>query len=117
MNDKRTAALAHLAATGIWRSNYEPPLLRLLWSLSLDVPPPHFAPFWANAIVTGGIFGAGCTAIMWFAVWSHQSMPFAAGATIGAGAGALFGVTMAAYYEYGKRKHRLPAWNTLATSP
>jgi len=116
MNAKRTAALAHLAATGIWRSNYEPPLLRLLWSLNLDVPPPHFAPFWANAIVTGGIFGAGWTAIMWFAVWSHQSMPFAAGATIGTGAGALFGVTMAAYYEYGKRKHHLPAWNTLATS-
>lgn len=116
MNDQRNAALKHLAATGIWRSNYEPPLLRLLWSLNVNVPPPHFAPFWANAIVTGVVFAAGWTTLMWFAIWSRQSMPFTAGAMIGAGAGLLFGVTMAAYYEYGKRKHHLPSWNTLASA-
>ena len=35
---KREAALKLLASTGMWRSSYVPPLLRLLWRLGLDVP-------------------------------------------------------------------------------
>jgi hypothetical protein len=114
MHPQREAALERLAATGIWRSNYEPPLLRMLWRLNIDVRPPHFAPFWANALVTGLFFGTLWSALMWFTLWSRQSVPLPVAAFLGLGAGVLFGLTMAAYYEFGRRKHQLPAWEALA---
>jgi len=95
------------------RSNYEPPLLRLMWRLGLNVPPPHFASFWVNASTYGIFFGITWGAIMWFMQWSGQGMTLTAGGMAAATAGALFGVTMAIYYAYGKRKYKLPSWNDL----
>src|SRR5512146_344634 len=56
MNAKRATALRLLAATGMWRSNYEPPLVRLLWRCGVDVPPPHFMSFRNNAVIFGTAF-------------------------------------------------------------
>jgi len=47
---QREQALAILARTGIWPSNYAPPALHLLWRLGLAIPPPHFARFWPTAL-------------------------------------------------------------------
>jgi hypothetical protein len=55
-NARRTAALNLLAATGMWRSNYAPPALRLLWRLGVDAPPPHFRTFSGNALLMGSLF-------------------------------------------------------------
>jgi hypothetical protein len=74
-NQRREAGLKALASTGMYRSNYEPPLLRLLWCLGLNARPPHFAPFWVNALVSGGVFGVAWGALMWFIFyWSRQGM-------------------------------------------
>ena len=53
---KLDAALALLASTGIYRSNYAPPLYRFLWWLGVKVPPPHFRSFAANFAITGSYF-------------------------------------------------------------
>jgi hypothetical protein len=61
-NPKREAAIKILASTGIWRSSYAPPLLRLLWRLGFDAPPPHFVSFSAIALFSGSYFAItlGC---------------------------------------------------------
>lgn len=99
--------------TGFLRSNYAPPLLRGLWRLGLEVPPPHFASFFPVAAVTAVFFGVPWGAFMWFLVWSPQAMSGVL-AIVGASlAGISFGIAMAAYYAHGRRKHKLPDWSSL----
>ncbi|MFZ6755548.1 DUF6404 family protein, partial [Undibacterium sp. Dicai25W] len=45
---KRGAALKLLESIGISRSNYAPPLVRLLWRVGIDIPPPHFGGIFTN---------------------------------------------------------------------
>lgn len=109
-NRRREAAIKALASTGMWRSNYLPPMLRLMWRLGLDVPPPHFASFWVNAIVTGSWYGIALGVTMWLVNWvgyRTSAAEILIAATI---AGVFFGAWMAVYYAYGRRKYRLPSW-------
>ena len=109
---KLKAALELLATTGIWRSNYSPPLFRLLWLCGVRVPPPHFRSFVANTTTLGSFFGIAWGMAMWLLVWRGEDrgeVILAASAL----AGLLFGLCMAAYYQHGQRKHALPDWETL----
>ena len=117
ISSKRTHALQLLEATGIWRSNYKPPVVRLLWYLGLDVPPPHFASFASNACLTGCFFGVVWGLVMWLFVWPTYSISATAAAEAALLAGLFFGLAMASYYAYGKYKHELPSWQELGTSP
>ena len=110
IENKRQAALAMLQKTGIMRSNYAPPYLRLLWRCGFDVAPPHFAPFWQNALATGLFYAIGWGVFMYIFTWSKSNM--SAGSMLSASliAGALFGLALASYYAHGKRKHGLPSW-------
>lgn len=110
---RRTRALQLLRQTGILRSNYEPPLLRLLWRLGINAPPPHFAGFLPTALATGLSFGLFWSVSMWLLVWPELSRSLSSLALVSACAGVLFGLTMASYYAYGRRKHRLPRWKDL----
>jgi len=110
---RREVALALLQKTGIWRSNYKPPILRLLWRIGFDAPPPHFASFFANFILSGVSFGTIWGFVMWFALWSPQGMPFSRAAFAAFLAGLYFGLVMAVYYRYSARKHSLPKWSDI----
>lgn len=117
---RKSAALAALAATAIWESNYAPPIYQLLWALGAKLPPPHFNGFVANMLITGvffgTIFGAIMTAGAVFLVrgiaptWPALAVWFAA---IASSAGFLFGLAMAGYYALSARAHRLPRWRAL----
>lgn len=107
---KRQAALKLLEKTGIMRSNYAPPYLRLLWRMGFDVAPPHFSPFWQNALFTGVFYSVGWGLLMYFFVWSKVVIPPLLMLNSSLIAGFLFGLTLACYYAYGKRKHGLPSW-------
>jgi len=109
-DEKRAAALALLATTGIWRSNYAPPLLRLLWKLGIDVPPPHFVGFTWNFIVSALFFGVAWGLVMWAVLWSRASMTLGTMVGTSALAGMLFGLCMASYYRFGARRHKIPLW-------
>lgn len=106
-------ALARLAATGIMKSNYAPPLFRILWKMGVYLRPPHFANFISNFLLTGTWFGFAWGMFMWLFVWSGAGKSsFAAAATALVG-GVLFGLCMAAYYRYGARKYKLPEWSQI----
>src|SRR5439155_21462050 len=113
---KLTAALGLLATTGIWRSNYAPPLHRLLWKLGAKIPPPHFLSFTANFVSAGVWFGVVWGLLMWFTVWLHQGMSPYAAFDAALLAGVLFGLCMAAYYRYGARKYGIPLWKDFQVS-
>jgi hypothetical protein len=106
-------ALAHLAGTGIMKSNYAPPLFRILWRMGIFVRPPHFASFSSNFLLAGAWFGVVWGAIMWFFVWPGAGKPPVFAAITALVAGALFGLSMALYYRYGARKHQLPGWSQI----
>ena len=112
-NARRQAALDLLSRTGIWPSNYAPPALHMLWALGLNIPPPHFASFAGSALFTGGVFGVIYGLLMWSVQWSPHGMSVSMAVTLSAVAGILFGLCMASYYAYGRRKHNLPAWDQL----
>jgi len=111
-NARRAAALNLLAATGMRRSNYAPPGVRLLWFLGVDAPPPHFASFPAAALVTGSVFGVMfglAEKLLRRFTFTSRAMSLPEIATIAL----TVGVVMASYYAYGRRKHRLPSWRDL----
>lgn len=107
---KRQAALKLLEKTGIMRSNYAPPYLRLIWRMGFDVAPPHFAQFWQNALFSGSFYTVGWGLLMYFFVWSKVTISPILMLNSSIIAGFLFGLTLACYYAYGKRKHGLPSW-------
>lgn len=106
-------ALAHLAATGITKSNYAPPLFRILWRMGVHVRPPHFANFISNFLLMGSWFGFAWGMIMWLFVWRGAGKSPYAAAAGALMAGAMFGLCMAAYYRYGARKYKLPEWSQI----
>ncbi|MGQ0709399.1 MAG: DUF6404 family protein [Rhodoferax sp.] len=113
---KVAVALETLQATGIWRSNYAPPIHRLLWRMGVAVPPPHLASFALNLVVSAVWFGTFWGLLMWLALWSRQGMPGVRAVGLSAVAGVAFGFFMAVYYWRGARKHNLPRWSQVKTA-
>lgn len=114
---RKTRALELLSSTGMARSHYAPPLIRLLWKAGVQVPPPHFQSFLRAALVMGLWFGTCWGVVMWIFFWSRSDpatplSPLAALVAAGA-AGLLFGLAMASFYARDRRKHQLPAWTEL----
>ena len=64
-------------------------------------------------MLTGSFFGLVWGLLMWFWQWSDTGMSAGFAAALSVVAGLLFGLSMASYYAYGRRKHRLPPWTSL----
>lgn len=110
---KRDKSLAILKATGMWRSNYEPPYLRVLWRFGLDIRPPHFVPFFQILIFAAAWFAIAWGTFMWISTWSSQGPVGMSLVGRACGAGLFFGFFMAVYYAYGRRKYQLPKWTSI----
>ncbi len=54
---KKARAIVLMDSKKMWRSNYAPPLLRILWRLGIRLPPLPFMPFWQVTVLTGGLMG------------------------------------------------------------
>jgi hypothetical protein len=115
IRQKRQEALQLLAATGMWRSNYQPPMLRLLWALGIDIPPPHFARFLPNVISSGIFFGATWAILLYLLHGWPEGTSWLIALKKAGISGALFGIAMASYYAHGKRKYHLPDWKNFPT--
>ncbi|MES2070275.1 MAG: DUF6404 family protein [Pseudomonadota bacterium] len=110
INQKRDAALKLLESSGAGRGNFAPLLVRLLWRMGFDIPPPYFGSFLGNAFRMGMFFSAVWGVIMWVSVWSHQGKSPMSALIATAGAGFFYGIVMGGYFAYGKHKHQLPSW-------
>lgn len=113
---RKTRALGLLQATGMMRSHYAPPLIRLLWKAGVQIAPPHFQSFQSIALLAGGWFGFFMGVFMGLFGWFQgaATLPSALVTMMAACvAGLLFGVTLASFYAGDRRKHQLPAWSTL----
>lgn len=113
---QRAEALAILEKTGIRRSSYEPPWIRLLWRIGVKLPPPHFAHFWLTVLVYGVLFGAIWEALMWLMFWFRQDSSLLAAIVGGLAAGVFFGLYMAVYYAHERHKYSLPSWQSLSNA-
>ena len=109
---RRAKALDLLKSTGMVRSNYEPPLLRALWKIGFEVPPPHFVPFWKLTLFVAVWFGGVWSVFMWLTTWSGQGVAWTT-LCIPALVGTVIGLSLSLYYAHGRRKYRLPAWSSL----
>ncbi|MDH8457357.1 DUF6404 family protein [Klebsiella pneumoniae] len=72
---RKQKALAIMASRKMWKSNYAPLLIRLLWRLGLKIPPLPFAPLWQVFGVMAGSFSVGYGLWMYWIVWRAQGMP------------------------------------------
>jgi membrane associated rhomboid family serine protease len=112
-SSRRARSLAILASTGIRRSNYEPPYLRVLWRLGFDTPPPHFVRFLPMFSFAAAWFGVGYGATMWALFWQKRGISGNVAIVGSCLAGLFFGFAMASYYARGRRRHQLPDWESL----
>jgi hypothetical protein len=111
MNDfepKRERALEILAATGMWRSSYAPPIYHLLWRCGWELRPPHFASAGVNFAFCSGFFALGLTLLKLALPWGRDMT--IEEVLLG---GIAFGCSMALYYAIGRRCYTLPRWEQL----
>ncbi|ROH68734.1 hypothetical protein BL123_00017000 [Klebsiella pneumoniae] len=110
---RKQKALAIMSSRKMWKSNYAPLLIRLLWRLGINIPPLPFAPFWQVFGVMAGSFSVGYGLWMYWMVWRAQGMPPLFACKISLIAGVLFGLTMALFHLWRRKVNKLPDWKDL----
>ena len=114
--ERLTAAHQELASKGVWQSNYNPPLLRLLRRFGYPVKPPQYEGWLTNFLVFGVGVGLVWGTMMWFFSWQPMAMDpqFALRQTaLFAG---FFGLTMASGLWLRRKQLKLTPWEQL-TNP
>lgn len=110
---KKERAITIMKSKNMWKSSYAPPLIQGLWKLGLKIPPLPFMPFWQTTLITGVSFGLVFGIFMWFSVWEHKGMTLSLAISTSFMTGILFGVTMAIFNLWLKKRNNLPKWNEL----
>ena len=110
---RKQKALAIMSSRKMWKSNYAPLLIRLLWRLGINIPPLPFAPLWQVFGVMTGSFSVGYGLWMYWMVWRAQGMPPLFACKISLIAGVLFGLTMALFHLWRRKMNKLPDWKDL----
>ncbi|EKD0117897.1 hypothetical protein OQO66_004818, partial [Escherichia coli] len=95
---KKARAIALMDSKKMWRSNYAPPLLRILWRLGIRLPPLPFMPFWQVTVLTGGLWGISWGCAMWFIYWGPSGMVAGEAIIISITGGVLSGLCMASFH-------------------
>jgi hypothetical protein len=114
--EKRAQSLALLAQKGILPTVYQPPAVKLLWKMGVKVRPPHFMNFWSLATLCAVWYAPVWGLWMWIFVWFRRGTPIGSAVSIACAAGLLFGLAMAAYYLWDRRKHDLPGWESIGAT-
>ncbi|WP_020653392.1 DUF6404 family protein [Massilia niastensis] len=110
---RRERAIAILHRAGIPLRVSEPVYLRLFRWIGLEIRPLHFEPFWRTILITAAWFAPCWGLFMWFFRWRADGMNPAVAVIVAMFCGLCFGLSMACYYAYGRKKHQLPAWESL----
>jgi hypothetical protein len=81
--------------------------------IGFKVPFPHYNSFLNNVLSAGIYFSLVWGAFMYFFAWNTQTMSPAAMLAAALSTGAFFGISMASYYRYGFKKHKLTPWHEI----
>lgn len=108
---KKARAIALMDSKKMWRSNYAPPLLRILWRLGIRLPPLPFMPFWQVTVLTGGLWGISWGCAMWFIYRGPSGMVAGGAIIISITGGFLSGLLMASFHWRRRKVNRLPPWD------
>ena len=108
---KKARAIALMDSKKMWRSNYAPPLLRILWRLGIRLPPLPFMPFWQVTVLTGGLWGISWGCAMWFIYWGPSGMVAGEAIIISITGSFLFGLLMASFHWWRRKVYLLPSWD------
>ncbi|MFC7421794.1 DUF6404 family protein [Iodobacter arcticus] len=111
--EKCTFAIKELEQANIWKSNYNPPFIKLVHKFGFKVPLPHYNSFLNNALSTGIYFGLACGLFMYFFDWNMENKSATVIISTALFAGAFFGLAIASYYMYGFKKYKLTPWNEI----
>lgn len=110
---RKQKALAIMADRRMWKSNYAPPLVRLLWRLGIKIPPLPFMSFWRLFVVMAVPFSIGYGLLMYLMVWRTQGMSPYSACVLSLLAGVFFGIFMALFHLWRKKANGLPEWKDL----
>jgi hypothetical protein len=102
--------IEQLQKQGVKANTSAPPLFRLMWSLGVGVRPPLNQSFLMNTLFMGLYFGIFWGLFMWLFQWRKWHLSAFSAVMFAAGAGLLFGVTMATYYRWKSRRVNVPTW-------
>lgn len=102
-----------LAATGIRRGSYAPPLYRLLWEIGVPIPPPYLSSFRFVLLTQGIWFGICWGVFIWWSSWAREGLPTIAIIAFSTLPGLLFGLMMATNARDVAKKHKLPNWSEI----
>ena len=112
--ERLTAAHQELASKGVWQSNYNPPLCRLLRRFGYPVKPPQYEGWLTNFLVFGVGIGLAWGMAMWFLSWHPMGIdPLFALRHTALFAG-LTGLVMASLLWLRRKQLKLTPWEQLA---
>lgn len=109
--DKLIKAHLELKATGIWKSNYNPPLFDLARKLGYKTAPPHYRPFLSNFLRQTLFFFIFWGGFMWLFTWQNSVITVQMMFTISLSVSLLFGFMMSVYYKFSAKHHHLSDWS------
>jgi hypothetical protein len=110
---RKQKALAIMDRRKMWKSNYAPPLIRLLWRLGVKIPPVPFASFWQVFGLMAAFFSVGYGLLMYLMVWHAQGMSPLFACALSLVSGVFFGLIMALFHLWRKKVNKLPEWKDL----
>jgi membrane associated rhomboid family serine protease len=111
--ERRDRAIALLHRKGIPLHLSEPMYLRLFRRTGLEIRPLHFESFWRTTLIGAAWFAPWWGVVMWFFRWRDVGLDPGHAVVASAICGLCFGLVMACFYAYSRRKHHLPAWESL----
>lgn len=110
---KKERAFEIIKQKKMWKSNYAPPLLRILWRCGINMPLFPFAPFWLNMTIMSVWFGVPVTLVS--CILSLNEGNACANHIIAQGviSTLFYGFFMAAFHAWARYFYRLPTWAQL----
>lgn len=110
---KFSAAMEELASAGVQKSAHATGALHLAKALGFKPRPPLYASVLSNTISLGAIFAIVWGLLMYVFAWGASNVPIyvALGAAIIAGL--LFGLLMAFFFRFVRRRKKLTCWDDL----
>jgi hypothetical protein len=116
--EKIEAAVTDLKNRGMSGWTASPPLFRLLWKLSVPIPPPSFLGFRGHLLLVGGSFALFLTLYLYLRpLFAVGDSDFPAGDPVwlapilGLIGGAFFGITNYVYFRWRASRLGLPRWD------